>query len=192
MKHFGASARQNAVLKRVKYMNKETYQWYKEHHICVSCLKENADRNHIYCLQCRFKAVEKMQDYKQRNYDKVAEYQREYQQKLRTYRKENNLCRRCGKPASNGHAFCTEHLLARRRQQAEHRRELGIMPRSLMGNGEYCYFCGSPVDNDGDRTCAACHLRLAESSKNARKHIDYKSHKWCGMNEATFEGGNAE
>ena len=40
-------------------MCSESYKYYKEHHICVSCGQENAEKNHTQCLNCMMKARER-------------------------------------------------------------------------------------------------------------------------------------
>lgn len=172
-------------------MKKETYEWYKEHHICVRCGQRDADAGRTLCLECRFKEIERARKYKEKHLSAVTEYQREYMRQRRKYCKENQICIQCGKP-TNGASYCPMHTALRRQRSEDKRREEGVMPRYLMGNGEFCYFCGKTVENIGDKTCGKCHARQAKAGENARKYIDYKNHKWRGLNETAVKGGSAE
>lgn len=169
-----------------KEYSKERYEFYKSHGICVECGREPAYKGHTRCLECRFKSVERSKKTQAKHEDSYREYQREYQKKLRQHRKENGLCQQCGKPTNNGYSFCTEHLAVRRARQENRRREQGTLPRSLMGKGEFCYFCGKPVEKYGDKTCAVCHERESEWSAKMRERIDYDNHIWRKENNAIF------
>lgn len=166
--------------------NKERYTWYKEHRICVQCGANEAAKKHTRCLECMSKDVEKSIKYQTKNTDKHREYNKQYQRELRAFRKEHGLCQRCGKPTKNNYVFCTEHLAANRIKGENMRRKKGILPRELMGKGEFCFFCGKPVAHKGDKTCPACHARECEWAENMRKRIDYKNHIWRKFNDASF------
>ena len=49
------------------------------------------------------------------------------------------------------------------------------MPRELMGKGKFCYFCGKPVSNYGDKVCQECLKREQKGAEYARKFIDYEN-----------------
>ena len=73
------------------------YNYYKQHHICVKCGQEDAERNHTLCLNCLIKAREYSLVY----YYKHIEEQREkgrIKNKIR-YKKLKNqgICTACGK-----------------------------------------------------------------------------------------------
>lgn len=172
--------------------DKERYAWYKEHGICVRCGQEKADKGHTRCLQCRFIDIDNQISYKERHKETYAEYQKQYQRNLRAYRKEHGLCQQCGKPTNNGHVFCTEHLATRRVRQQNRQREKGVMPRELMGNGKFCYFCGKPVANKGDKCCPKCLKRERKWSAEMRKRIDYENHIWHKLNDAHFREHEAK
>lgn len=154
---------------------KERYYWLKEHKICCACGQNDAYPNETRCLECRFAQIEATQKYKKNHYKQYSESQKQYQRKLRLYRKKHGLCQQCGRPTNNGQVFCTEHALVRKQRQAYKRRERGIMPRELMGNGEFCYFCGERVLNYGDKVCQECLKREQKGAEYARKFIDYEN-----------------
>ena len=166
--------------------NKERYEYYKFHKICVDCGMNEVAKGRTRCLECLSKSVERTLEWQKKNTKKNREYQKEYQKNLRAYRKKNGLCQQCGKPTHNGYTFCTEHLAVRRIKAENRRREQGILPRWMFGNGELCTFCGNPVKNKGDKCCPICLERERKWSAEQRKKIDYKNHIWRKKNDALF------
>lgn len=78
---------------------KERYYWLKEHHICVACGSEDAEKNSIYCLICKEdnKARQKERYHKKA---KSKEYKKtEAERKRIAYykAKEEKKCTKCGK-----------------------------------------------------------------------------------------------
>lgn len=167
-----------------KEYDRERYNWLKSHGICVACGEAEATKGQTRCPYCRDKAVEKTQKWQKKN-PEYAEYQRNYQQQLRQYRRENGLCQQCGKP-SEGKAFCKVHAAKRAQKKLDKARQDGRFPRILMGKGEFCYFCGKPVTNYGDKTCPECYQRECEWSARMRERIDYENSWFRKMNYLTF------
>lgn len=166
--------------------NKARYEWYKAHKICTKCGVNEACKGRTLCLECRFIAIERTQKCQKKSGEAYKEYQRQYQRELRQYRKENGLCQQCGRPTQNGMVLCIEHNAKMRVKAENKRREQGIMPRWLMGKGEFCYFCGDKVENKGDKTCKACYERECKWAADMRQRIDYENHYWKGLNNVTF------
>lgn len=68
--------------------NKERYEYYKSHKICVDCGANEAAKGRTRCLECLSKNVERTLEWQKKNTGKNREYQREYQKILeRTERK---------------------------------------------------------------------------------------------------------
>ena len=49
--------------------SKNNYEFYKKHHICVSCDQEDAEKNHTLCLNCMIKARERASIYSRKHKD---------------------------------------------------------------------------------------------------------------------------
>ena len=52
------------------------YQYYKQHHICVNCGQEFAEKNHILCLQCMIKSRERALSYYNEHKKEIREKKR--------------------------------------------------------------------------------------------------------------------
>ena len=132
---------------QAKY-KKETYEFYKARGICTACHHEWARRGRNQCADCAGKRARR--EYDRRKTGALKDTPASLAHKVR--RKELlvafGVCVRCGqRDAWNGTQMCG--ICAAKRRDAAIRRERlkGVMPRSIMGNGEYCYFCGKPTEN---------------------------------------------
>lgn len=102
---------------------KQTYEWYKAHGICVKCKKREAARGHVLCPDCMEKQRER---YRKQMSSMTEEERREWNSQKREYthtrranlRKEH-LCLNCGKPAKDGDLYCYECGLRIRRKNKE-------------------------------------------------------------------------
>ena len=54
-------------------MCSENYKYYKEHHICVSCGQEKAEKDHTQCLNCMVKARERAAIYAKKHKKELQE-----------------------------------------------------------------------------------------------------------------------
>lgn len=137
-----------------KIYDKERYQWLKEHHICVRCKKEKAEKGGIYCLVC------KMDKREQERNRKITPEQKE---RKRIHNKTRydvmvafGICPRCGKREHKYNSiFCGKCSAIRNDKNMTKRRNKGITARVLFGDGEYCSVCGKPTEN-GSKQCKRC------------------------------------
>ena len=166
--------------------DKERYQWYKSHGICVRCGKEKADKGRTRCLQCRFIDIDNARKWQAANKERITEYNKKAQRERRESLKAQGLCQICAKP-SDGRVICRRCAIPRNIKQNEKRHANGVMPRDMMGDGEYCFFCGQPVKHKGDKSCSACHKRNADIANSNRLKIDYMEHKWRKAEMLSFE-----
>lgn len=168
--------------------NKERYDTYKQHGICVLCGCEDAAKGRSMCLLCLMKRSEVSQKYNHEKRDKEAfnQYMREYRRK----RKESGLCLQCGRPTVNGRSYCTEHSNSRSAKKREKRREQGITARVLFGDGYHCTFCGKEPAEAGGKLCPVCLERIRKWSAEQRKKIDYSKARWRLDNNIAFHKGN--
>lgn len=97
--------------------SKSNYEWYKEHHICVRCGQEKAERNHTLCLNCMMKNREESLNYNRKHRDEINAKNRVIS-KIRYERlKQQGICACCGKrPTKYNKVYC-QHCGARRNAQ---------------------------------------------------------------------------
>ena len=94
-------------------MCSESYKYYKEHHICVSCGQENAEKNHTQCLNCMMKARERALIYFKKHKKELQEKSRIRAKNRYENLKEQGICTSCGKrPAADNKILC-KHCAAR-------------------------------------------------------------------------------
>ena len=134
-------------------MNKEDYQWFKEHHICTHCRKEQAEAGKTLCLSCLIE---------NRKYKSNKIYSRERYKELRQQRKDSGICVNCGvRPQTHG-LLCDKCYTTRKLRNERNR---STIPRSERIGHDLCYICGSPsIQNKC--VCEKCYQTrmVAESS----------------------------
>ncbi len=93
------------------------YNYYKQHHICVKCGQEDAERNHTLCLNCLIKAREYSLVY----YYKHIEEQREkgrIKNKIRYEKLKNQgICTACGKRQTKNNKVHCEYCSAKENER---------------------------------------------------------------------------
>lgn len=156
--------------KRTEYdkeYDKERYQWLKEHHICVRCKKEKAEKGSLFCLVCKMD---------KREQDKNRKLTTEQKGRKRKHNKRRydimvafGICPRCGEREHESNSiFCGRCSAIRNNNEMNKRREKGITARVLFGTEGYCSVCGKPTE-DGQKQCKRC---LENSRKNIKKAIE--------------------
>lgn len=83
------------------------YEYYKQHHICVRCGQEDAEKNRILCFRCLIKARENSLAYYYQHKEERKEKDR-IKNKIRYNKlKELGLCTSCGKrQTKNNKVYC--------------------------------------------------------------------------------------
>ena len=88
-------------------MCSENYKLYKEHHICVRCGQEDAERNHILCLNCMMKSREYALNYTKKHKKEIQEKSRIRSKDRYIRLKEQGICTSCGKRKTiDGKVLC--------------------------------------------------------------------------------------
>ena len=96
---------------------KTTYEWYKEHNICVRCGQEDAVRNHVLCFRCMIDARERALKYANKHKEELKEKNKIKSKKRYAKLKELGLCTSCGKrPTKHNKVYC-EYCGARVRER---------------------------------------------------------------------------
>lgn len=79
-------------------MNKERYEYYKSHGICVNCCSEKAVEGYVLCQNCRIRASKKLKKYRAKHRESILAKKKEHYYKS----KELRICYYCGKPTTKG------------------------------------------------------------------------------------------
>lgn len=144
-----------------RQFEKETNEWYSSKGICIVCHTENAQKGHKLCFRCLADKREKNKpDRRCRN-----QYVKERYKRL----KENGICVVCGKKEATAGVRCLECNIKNIKSDKERRLKSGTIPRSLMGNGEYCSTCGKPTEN-GNKLCERCYKNSLQNIKKAQEN----------------------
>lgn len=174
--------------KRTEYdkrYDKERYEWCKEHHICIRCKREKAEKGKLYCLVCK---MDKREIERKR---KLTEQQKE---KNRIHKKRRydilvafGICPRCGK---NEHKyssiFCGKCASIRNNKEMNKRRQRGITARVLFGTEGYCSVCGKP-SKLGQKQCDRCLDNSRRTIKIALEKSLQEENYFRMINENFFE-----
>lgn len=148
---------------------REEYAFRKKHKICVRCGKEDAYGDSVFCLACK---MDKRYSAKE-NYKNLSEAQSKKSQKLMdTYylRKESGICVKCGKRHSEkGYVKCDVCRYSEKHKEMLRRREQGILPKDMGGNGIYCATCLKPVETKGNKLCDRCYQNSLKNIAKALK-----------------------
>ena len=135
---------------------KEVYQWYKAHGICVRCHGREAEPYRVLCLECMEKQM-KYESTRIIDKEKKAKQQRERMKK----RKEQGICYKCKRKATHG-VFCHEHYIYDKRMARE-RKKKGF------GDVGLCRICGEPPV-PGKKLCVVHHKQYSDCMiRNAKR-----------------------
>lgn len=127
--------------------SKETYQWYKDHGICVKCKREDAEYGRTKCSECLEKEAEKVRAKRLAN----PKSQKEYTKIRRERLKESGLCVWCGKPLSKySKCFCVDCRVKNQRNN-EKKKTIARSERPSYG---MCYRCGERIESG--KLCKKC------------------------------------
>ena len=168
-----------------KARKKSDYEFYKEHGICVNCRHEKARHGKTLCWRC----AANYSDSEKSNRKPPSEEHKQYLKDRREQKRGNGVCVICGaEKATEGTTTCRRCREKAKRRAEERRRSRGVLPRSMMGTGEYCYFCGKPTD--GKKLCEDCYERCKSQMLYART-FKKKENDWFrkleNLRHAEFE-----
>lgn len=159
----------SACAEQSKEYQRENREWAKAHKICPRCMKNRLFGNEKTCPEC-------LADSYIRNQQSVARlYGTQHEQYVlrMKQKKEQGICRSCGKKAAEGHTYCLECLLKRRGRWRDYQRERGnFIPRSERRSYGLCYRCGQPLDTDKG-LCSKCSESVAKNFKGIRSTNAY-------------------
>jgi len=159
------------------------YDFYKSHGICVTCGQEKAKPGQVRCWRCAIKQAEHEAEYRSRKTDEqkataLAE-RREKAAILREERRRNGLCPNCGRERTDTRYSLCERCRQNAKKSAERkRRDEGIIPAFMRGDGTFCAICLKPVETDGNKLCDRCYESCAVNVRKARAAQNNEDHPW--------------
>ena len=122
-------------------MNREDYQWFRAHNICVRCQSAAAFVNHIYCADCIPISNEIHRRWQKKNPEKVRQASKSWYARM----KREGRCVRCGRenPDAGIYASCP-WCRGKERERWQYRHV--AKPPGL------CRYCDRPA-MPGKKTC---------------------------------------
>lgn len=159
--------------------HKNYYDFYKKHHICVKCRRNDALPNRVVCEGCSEKRSKRYYNYVKDTPEekkiKDTNKRNARRRELSKLRKEHGLCPKCGKPSLKGHIRCLDCCLKGVRESKE-RREKEKFSEPIG----CCYRCSNPCI-PGKKLCKEHYEQVCnalESARNSRSGIEArKEHK---------------
>ena len=148
---------------------KERRQWFKDHHMCTECGKQDA-----YTLNGRARCYECNEKHNKSNAkNNKSEERIQHTKQYREQKREEGYCVRCLKRKAESNKLHCSVCLAQNRIRLKEQRSSDI-PRNERGNYNLCYRCGNPLDgqlkSNGEKSklCSECYSK-------APKFINQKS-----------------
>lgn len=162
------------------------YTYYKSHGICVTCGQENAMPGRVRCWRCLASQREHEAEYRERR-GKCSEVvliaRRERDAAKRAERRASGLCPNCGrKREDEAYALCEKCRQSAKRSATRRRRNDGVLPSGLRGDGLFCAVCLGLVEQSGNKLCDRCATNNAKNLRTARAAQDRANHPWKKIN----------
>jgi len=156
--------------------NKIRYDWYKSHGICVNCGQEEAQKGHVYCLECRMYMNKASKKYHKGHKESRNTRNRELSWLRRERYAAAGLCAKCGKrkPAES-RKYCPYCLAKAKRYMKKRRRAKGILPRHQYPELGLCMRCHKREILPGKKHCQQCYEKLLQSGTKGREKLKQKS-----------------
>lgn len=138
------------VSERKKELNRQKYNYAKEHGICVKCFVEMAVPGRVRCETCLDKANKAAEKYR-KTHD-----MHERNHAMREKRKAEHRCVSCGKSKLyNGSMYCIDCYIKRRRDVLNR-------PRKGWKESGLCLRCGD-VPKPGYKYCERCYEQVVSA-----------------------------
>lgn len=162
--------------------SKETYKAYQKNKVCPMCRINKLFGDEKICVECRVKDLErheKLRKEKSEHYNNVSKISN---RKLRTNRKINGLCVRCGNKLNDLRYSNCEMC----RQKENTKKRIQYIPKVTGKTIEgLCINCSNPV-KEGYKVCEhhyqiLCDMSHSEKASNFRKEQSKKYWKNRGL-----------
>lgn len=161
--------------------DKEKYEWLKEHHLCVSCKKQDAYTlgGHIYCYECNSKRLVRSEEYRQSH----REQRRAMDKERYEYFKQKGICAGCRKRvAKEGHVYCDVCLGKFKKRHAS--TYIKSYTREEAVSNGMCRTCLKEKVKPGYKICEKCYQKCCDNLSEARKKAGHSY--WRDANHLLF------
>ena len=164
--------------------DRELYHWYKDHHICVGCHREDAMPGRTKCEECSLKEAEKKKRYRERDKSRCLSRKKRLEKSTYAIRREKGLCVRCGKASRyNGNLTCIDCTLKNRREAEEKRQRK--RKKTDFRDG-LCACCNNPVV-PGHKLCEEHYRPRAEIMRKVQvEYQEQNEDRWRKDNKIAF------
>lgn len=145
-------------------MDKENYEWRKQHHLCIRCKKQDAYtlNGRVRCYECALKNSAYMKKRRHDNLKKDPDYNKEI---YNNYKKEG-ICTRCKKrPAREGRTECSV-CYGKLKKHYDENKIKSYAREDAIANG-MCRTCLKEKVKPGYKVCEKCYDHLIQMGKKA-------------------------
>jgi len=171
----------------------EWYQELKARGICIECVKADAVRGKVRCVNCldennysSLTYIERMKSNDPERYAELIVTKTDRRREMRKQREHQGLCTLCGKrEAKSGRKSCETCLykakVRRRANYIKNGRDYTIPRHERPAYGQ-CYICGEHV-KQGKSVCEMCHERMKRNIPEppTAYHIWRKANRLIGV-----------
>jgi len=170
----------------------EYYHYYKSHGICVTCGQEKAKPGHVRCWRCLLNQAEHEAEYRAQKTDEQQSAQlasrREKAAIVREERRQKGLCPNCGRERKDkSYSLCEKCRASAKKSADRKRRERGVVPSGLRGDGMFCAVCAQPVETEGAKLCKRCAENNAVNIRKARAAQNNENHPWRKLSNGQYK-----
>ena len=154
--------------------NRETYLYYKKHHICTCCHRRPARPGRTRCEICAERDARRLRRKREKETAAAADerHKRENaarREKHRRYKLEGR-CPICGKPVKPPHIYCIDCRIRQRRYSHKHAAK---RKKKHSDNPALCCRCDAPA-LPGKRLCVYHYKKALEALAKTRASAGYQ------------------
>lgn len=159
---------------------------YRKLGLCSRCGKYEVLGDEKNCLECKAKHNNRMDEQRKVNGDKVREYNRNSYKRIADYRRENNLCTKCGGDRDDRYVMCSKCRAKNTETCRRTREKKGSKQKQWIEDG-LCIRCGETVKK-GFKLCEKHYQMNVEISRNRTQEQKEKSSDyWKRTNQLFFQ-----
>ena len=155
--------------------NRETYLYYKKHHICTCCHRRPARPGRTRCEICAERDARRLRRKREKETAAAADerHKRENAARREKYRRcrQEGRCPICGKPVKPPNIYCID---CRVRQRRYSRKNAEKRKKKHSDNPELCCRCDAPA-LPGKRLCAYHYKKALEALAKTRASAGYQA-----------------
>ena len=153
------------------------YQFYKRMGICPQCKKNKLWGNENLCPECKAYFANKATEYRAKDKERINRNKRNSYKSIAEFRREDNLCTKCGKPRTDKYKMCPSCRKKNTVMCREKRNSKEGIAEYRMKNG-LCKFC----DNKrkiGYKVCEKHYQMCIEKSRSEKCRKAREKSNFC-------------